>query len=523
MSFNIVRNDITKVSADAIVNTANPRPVYAGGTDAAIYAAAGAEVLLAERQKIGDIAVGHAAVTSAYALNAKYIIHTVGPEWIDGMHGEREAVRSCYENSLRLAKELGCESIAFPLIATGVYGFPKDEALKIAVSVFSKFLSGEDMEITLVVFDKESFVLSDKVFSGVDEYIDDNYVDNTLDAEYSADLSRTEDICLEDMACKAPSEADFSGSESSPKGGLRNLFGRLGKLGRKNENVSMRESAPKSKAADVFSDEVAEECAEEPCPIADLDDVAAESDAEDKVAAADEYKETETLLNPDDDSTAKNVGRQAAPSAGNFGMAMPEAMASASMRIALSSMDMAPTFREPVCGNASARMAPTLSDPAYGNSDVQMAPSFSESVRDKAAAQMLGSSVAEKKAEKKRSLDDLMANVSETWQESLFRLIDEKGYTDTEVYKRANVDRKLFSKIRSNVDYQPRKITAVAFALALNLNLDETKDLIGRAGYALSPSSRFDLIIEYFIENEVYDTYTINLALFEHDQPLIGV
>ena len=138
-----------------------------------------------------------------------------------------------------------------------------------------------------------------------------------------------------------------------------------------------------------------------------------------------------------------------------------------------------------------------------------------------APAGMLNAPAAGAKAKQTRSLDDLMANVSETWQESLFRLIDEKGYTDTEVYKRANVDRKLFSKIRSNADYQPKKITAVAFALALNLNLDETKDLIGRAGYALSPSSKFDLIIEYFIENEVYDAYTINLALFEHDQPLL--
>ncbi len=157
MAFQIIRKDITKVSADAIVNTANPKPEYAGGTDYAIYMAAGADELLEERKKIGDIEMGQAAATPAFALNARYIIHTVGPSWVDGNHGEREAVRSCYENSLKLAMELGCESIAFPLIATGVYGFPKADALQIAVSVFSAFLAEKDMLITLVVFDEASF------------------------------------------------------------------------------------------------------------------------------------------------------------------------------------------------------------------------------------------------------------------------------------------------------------------------------------------------------------------------------
>jgi transcriptional regulator with XRE-family HTH domain len=129
---------------------------------------------------------------------------------------------------------------------------------------------------------------------------------------------------------------------------------------------------------------------------------------------------------------------------------------------------------------------------------------------------------AEMQKAARRSLDDVISQVGETWQESLLRLIDEKGFTDAEVYKRANLDRKLFSKIRSNKNYQPKKATAVALALALNLSLDETKDLLGRAGYAFSPGSRFDLIIEYFIEQEVYDFYTINLALFDHDQPLLG-
>ena len=382
MAFQIIRNDITKVSADAIVNTANPKPRYVSGVDYAIYTAVGPEKLLEERKKIGDIETGQAAVTPAFSLNARYIIHTVGPAWIDGEHGEREAVRSCYENSLKLAKELGCESIAFPLIATGVYGFPKADALQIAVSVFSEFLSDTDMEIILVVFDEASFVLSGKIFSGVDEFIDENYVSEKMDSEYKQG---------------APVAAVAHGSILQDKNDRgMGLFGSsIRPLRRRKADTAELETAD-------FDEEFLTEEAYDAVPM----------------------------------------------------MAAPMAMA----------------------GTAKAG----------------------------------------------RSLDDLMANVSETWQESLLRLIDEKGYTDTEVYKRANVDRKLFSKIRGNKEYQPKKITAVAFALALKLSLDETKDLLARAGYALSPSSRFDLIIEYFIGQEVYDTYTINLALFEHNQPLLG-
>ena len=375
MAFQIIRNDITKVAADAIVNTANPEPRYVSGTDYAIYMAAGADALLKERQKIGNIEIGQAAVTPALALNAKYIIHTVGPAWVDGEHGERDAVRSCYENSLCLAKKLGCESIAFPLIATGVYGFPKADALQIAVSVFSEFLADTDMDIFLVVFDEDSFVLSGKIFSGVDAFIDENYVSEKMDSEY------------------------FLGASAATLS-----------IGSILPDKKRREKRPLGRASHL-------------------------SRRKDSARAVSQKADEEEY--------------DAAPI-----MAAPMAMAGA----------------------------------------------------DRAG----------------RSLDDLMANVSETWQESLLRLIDEKGYTDVEVYKRANVDRKLFSKIRSNADYQPKKITAVAFALALRLSLDETKDLLGRAGYALSPSSRFDLIIEYFIMHEVYDTYTINLALFEHDQPLLG-
>lgn len=189
MPFQIIRNDITKVSADVIVNTANPHPVIGYGTDSAIYAAAGEELLLTERLKIGDIVPGELAVTPAFGLSAKYIIHTVGPVWVDGNHGEQDILHSCYAKSLTKADELKAESIAFPLIATGVYGFPRNEALNIALSEIGKFLLTHDMKVILVVFDKESVELSKELVNEIDEYINEHGVGLIRDSEYRGNLT----------------------------------------------------------------------------------------------------------------------------------------------------------------------------------------------------------------------------------------------------------------------------------------------------------------------------------------------
>jgi hypothetical protein len=255
-----------------------------------------------------------------------------------------------------------------------VYGFPKDEALKTAIASFTDYLTDHDMDIILVVFDEESFVLSGKVFSDIDEFIDENYVDEQIDEEYGSRLA------YDTLA-----------------GGL-------------DEGISERRGRVE--------------------PVSYLGRLELQK-----------LESVDMLLTSD----AESDGGE-----------------------------------------------------APGETFIGVSPQMEV------------------------SLDYRISHVSDTWQQSLLHIIDEKGYKDTEVYKRANVDRKLFSKIRSNPAYQPKKITAVAFALALRLNLDETRDLLSRAGYALSPSSKFDLIVEYFIEHEVYDTYTINLALFKHEQPILG-
>lgn len=329
MPFEIVRNDIVNMKVDAIVNTANPRPIIGAGTDKAVHDKAGARLLLA-RKEIGNIAVGEAAITPAFDLDANYVIHTAGPIWKDGRSGEEELLAYCFRNSLGIAKKKACESIAFPLISTGSYGFPKPLALQIAVREISSFLMENEMQVYLVVFEKQSFELSEKLFKSVSSYIDANYVSNKMNLEYGTSKVRRRDY----------------------------------------EEMLLHESS---------------------------------------------YEITSKMPN----------------------------------------------------------------------------------------------------------LDGMLNNLDRGFSETLLDLIDRTGKKDSEIYKKANVDRKLFSKIRNNADYRPSKTTAIAFAIALELNMDETDDLLARAGIALSQSNKFDVIVRYFIENKKYDIFELNSVLFEFDQPLI--
>lgn len=345
MPIKIVRNDITTIECDAIVNAANSTLLGGGGVDGAIHRAAGKGLLL-ECAKLGGCKVGHAKLTKAYKLPSKYVIHTVGPKWKDGLNGERELLESCYRESLALALKNKCESVAFPLISSGVYGYPKDQALRVAVDTITNFLLEHDMLVYIVVFDKSSFKISEKLFTDITSYIDDKYVDTHF---------------------------IFNRTASEPLG----------------ESTVLAETQ-------ILSDEF----------------------------------ETCELLAP------------TCPS-----MAMPKAT----------------------------------------------------------------------------SLEDAVKQMDESFSQMLLRKIDEKGITDAECYKKANVDRKLFSKIRSDVHYRPSKTTAIAFAIALELNLEDTKDMLMKAGFALSHSNKFDIIIEYFITNQNYNIFEINEALFAFDQSLLGV
>ena len=188
MPLQIIRNDITKVAADAIVNTANPEPTIGGGTDYAIHKAAGPELLEA-RKEIGEISVGRSVATPAFQLSAKYVLHTVSPVWIDGQHREEELLRKAYDSALHLADELECKSVAFPLLSAGTYGFPRDRALAVAIQTFTDFLVDHEMLICLVLFNAKAFGIAGSIFDDLKSYIDDNYVRERNEEEYLIDAA----------------------------------------------------------------------------------------------------------------------------------------------------------------------------------------------------------------------------------------------------------------------------------------------------------------------------------------------
>ena len=431
MPLHIIRNDISRVSADAIVNTANPQVAVGAGVDQAIYEAAGWPQLLAEREKIGPMQPGQAAATPAFALDAKYIIHTVGPVWRGGDYGEREAVASCYRQSLKLAGELECESIAFPLISTGTYGFPKDEALRIAIDEISAFLFTHDMTVYMVVYDREAFVISSKAFSDIQSYIEERDV-----------IQRRKD------KWRRRREEAYYGS------------------------TIRREEYPESSGREEEHEQV-----------------------------------------------GMNVVPGLEPENQNVVPGLEPAIISEEEELELAIMSEA-AEPEPV----------SLSEEELDYFE-EFIPTEEEPPLPTAPKASMSYSSAYIPVEKKKrtgffkkdtlNLGELLNRNTETFQQMLFRHIDRKGMKDPEVYKKANIDRKLFSKIRSNADYVPSKKTVLALAVALELNMDETIDLLQRAGLALSPSNRFDLIVGYCISHKIYNIFEINTYLFEYDEPLL--
>lgn len=346
MPFQIVRQDITKMPVDAIVNAANTQLKQGGGVCGAIFAAAGAEQLQTACDQLAPIKVGEAVITPGFALPARFIIHAAGPVYQDGQHGEEAQLRASYRNALKRAVENRCRSVAFPLIASGIYGYPHPEALQVAFDEIKSFLEAiaTDLAVTLVVFDRSSFAVSEQLLGPVQSFIDEHYVRERTDSRRSRRQL--------DVECQMLEKADYS-----------------------------------------------------------------------------------------DDFCNLN--------------------------------------------------APIV------------VKSLSQSMPD-------------------GGLDALVGHLDEPFSATLLRLIDAKGQTDMAVYKRANIDRKLFSKIRSSKGYMPGKRTAIALAVALELTLPETDDLLRRAGYALSRSQKFDVIVEYFIRNGQYDIFSINQVLFSYDLPLLG-
>ena len=456
MPFAVIRNDITLMHADAIVNTANPRPVIGSGIDTAIHAAAGPELLEA-RKKIGRIKTGTSAITPAFDLDARYVIHTVGPVWRGGLFGEAKLLRSCYDSALKLAAEQGCHSIAIPLISTGNYRFPKDKALQIAIAAFSEFLLEQEMEIYLVIWGEETLHLSEKLFHQVSSYIDENYIQAAEHMEYD-DVP----LCL-DLAENRTQDWDHNIFERDWDAVTRNVF---------------KDIPP---------------CPSELTPCSDSSEISAPHGS---TSTDDPFLNLESCVFEPivfDDAYADSAPYGSEP------VFYGDAYA-----------DSAPCGSEPVFyGDAYADSAPCDFEPVfYGDVYADSASCDSESIPTSFAP---------------LSLTEMLKQEDAGFSETLLKYIDKSGQKDSVVYQKAHLSKQHFSKIRKNPDYKPTKTTALSLALALELNLEQTKDLIGRAGYALTNSSKFDLIIRYCIEHKIYNLIEVNLVLYQFDQSLFYI
>jgi len=370
MPFQLIHGDITKIQADAIVNAANPDLQHGGGVCGAIFAAAGA-ALQAACNEIGGCETGQAVITPGFALPARYVIHTVGPIWRGGATGEEALLYACYQNSLALAKATGLESIAFPLISAGIYGYPKAQALQIAAAAITDFLRENEMTVSLALFDDPAFLQREAHHAALRAFLE---------------------------SCDA---------------GLR---------------------------------------------------------MESSVLMASSFEEERPQ------PTMRRKAMPLPPTAPRE--AVPDDTAALSQRLRQAPMPLPPAALQETMTSAADAFWPRL--------------------------------------------NDIMSHLDERFSQRLFRLTDEKGLSDSAVYKRANLDRRLFSKIRSNAEYRPSKNTALALAVALELSLDDTRDLLRSAGFALSRSDRQDVIVEYFIGEKKYDIFEINEALFAFGQSLLG-
>ena len=405
MPFKIVRNDITKMNTEAIVNTANDHVSVGTGCDSAVYKAAGYDELLKYREdNIGFVAEGGAFITPGFKLKAKYIIHAVSPLYMGGDQGEEEKLRSCYRKSLQIAKENGIKSISFPLISTGGFGYPKEEGMRIAVDEINAFLLSNEMDIFLVVFDTKTTQLGEKIYPGLEAYIDHNYVKEAREEEYG-------DAYFGSMR---PSEPGYDRYLSNAQMVERRT--------RRNAEAQKRELSD-------FS-------------VKSVPSVSAVPKAEKQSFTGSIFKKKKTKDIVLDEALSINE-----------------------------CCDEAPLF------------------------------DFEEQHESK--------------------LQERMRHMSDTYSEYLMYLIQERNMENAEVWKRAIVDKKIFSKIKNNVNYHPNKLTALCLCVGAKLNLDESKDLLARAGYALSPCDKTDIIFSYFIENEIYDMIELDIQLEEHGLPCI--